>query len=1389
MAEQGNPPEPAADSPELRRQRAEERFQQRAAKAVGDLQIVSPEDMGRTLHELQVHQIELEMQNEELRRMQAELEAARARYHNLYHMAPVGYLTVCEHGLIIEANHGAAGMLGMAKEILLVKQPITRYIFSQDQDLYYLQRQRLVATRATQSSEIRMVKNDGTVFWVRLVCSAELAADGSSELRLVLSDITERKQADAVLRESESRNRALLNAIPDLIFVNHRDGEYVSFFAADPSLLHVNPAEEGIVQRNVADIMPEPLAAQFLEKYAAALDSGVVQEIDYTLPVDGREKHYEARIAPSIDDTVVTIARDTTVRKQAEEALRDSLEFSNNLIHSMQDGFSVLDPAGVAIEANPALCRMTGFSREELVGVGPPHPYWPPEEHERISTVLGESMKGGLHVFELTFMRQNGERFPVIVSPFSVENRDGTVLSYAATVRDITERKQSQEALAAERNLLHSVVNLLPTWVFVKDRESRFLLSNAACANNMGVASPEGLIGKTDADFYPPQIAEALRREEEAVVNGKPVVNKEVRKVSPNGEEQVLLVSKVPLRDSSGAISGLVGAGFDVTQLMQTAQALRRSEAFQKAVLDSLPAQIAVLDAQGTIVAVNEPWLEFAKINGNPLIEKIGVGVGYLDVCGSACDANDTYAKAASAGVQAVLTGKRQRFTLEYPFDSTDQPRWFAMEVVRPTGEWAGAIVAHTDISERRKAEEALRQATQKLRLHFEQTPLGVIEWDFDFRVVSWNKSAQVIFGYTREEAIGQDAAFLIAEENRGQVHEVWQALLKRQGGERSSNANLRKDGQMIYCEWYNTPLIDENGKCSGVASLVKDVSEQRQALHLLAWEKSALELIVSLVGRRKLLEELILGLESHMPGALCSILLLDEDGVHLRHGAAPSLPEAYSTAIDGAPIGPKAGSCGTAAYRDKKVIVSDIATDPLWDDYRELALAHDLRACWSTPIHSAKGKVLGTFAVYYRETRAPTTAEVDLMARAVYVIRIAIERKHAEEKIRQFNTGLEQRVAERTRELLAANAALTDFKAALDAHAIVAITDIHGKITYANDKFCEISKFSREELLGQDHRIINSKHHSKSFFNELWSTIRNGKVWHGEVKNQAKDRTTYWVDSTIVPFFDEAEKPVQFIAIRTDITKRKQAEEEIQKLNTVLINRAADLEAANKELEAFSYSVSHDLRAPLRAVDGFSRMVLEDYSTQLDADGQRMLGVIRSEAQRMARLIDDLLAFSRLGRQPVAPAPINMEAMALGVYDELAALESERKIRLDLRPLPPAYGTEAMIRQLWVNLIGNAIKFTKERETAEIVIGAQQSDEGVATYYVKDNGAGFDMRYANKLFGVFQRLHTQQEFPGTGVGLALVNRIVQRHGGRVWAEAEIDRGATIYFTLANQKP
>jgi signal transduction histidine kinase len=239
----------------------------------------------------------------------------------------------------------------------------------------------------------------------------------------------------------------------------------------------------------------------------------------------------------------------------------------------------------------------------------------------------------------------------------------------------------------------------------------------------------------------------------------------------------------------------------------------------------------------------------------------------------------------------------------------------------------------------------------------------------------------------------------------------------------------------------------------------------------------------------------------------------------------------------------------------------------------------------------------------------------------------------------------------------------------------------------------------------------------------------------------------------------------------------------ELARTTEVVRKQAAQLELANKDLESFSYSVSHDLRAPLRAIGGYSDILRQSCGDKLGDENNRVLGKIIESAQRMETLIEDLLAFSQLGRHAISAKEIDMEALAREVLDELRSVPGQRVPQCILKPLPFGWGDRSLIRQVWLNLLSNAIKFTGTREVPSIELGGS-SENARNVYYVKDNGAGFDMRYYDKLFGVFQRLHSASEFPGTGVGLAIVQRVVVRHGGSAWAEGKSGEGATFYFAL-----
>ncbi len=257
---------------------------------------------------------------------------------------------------------------------------------------------------------------------------------------------------------------------------------------------------------------------------------------------------------------------------------------------------------------------------------------------------------------------------------------------------------------------------------------------------------------------------------------------------------------------------------------------------------------------------------------------------------------------------------------------------------------------------------------------------------------------------------------------------------------------------------------------------------------------------------------------------------------------------------------------------------------------------------------------------------------------------------------------------------------------------------------------------------------------------------------------------------------------------LETEMAERRRVDVDRARLLGVLQEHTAQIEAANRELEAFAYSVSHDLRSPLRAIDGFSRILLEEHAPRLGEEGQRYLRTVRENTRRMGHLIDDLLAFSRLGRQPLQKRPVATAELVRTVLAELRDEHAGRQVEIVLGELPPCNADPALLKQVFANLLSNAFKFTRGRRDARVEVGSiTAADTGCPAYFVRDNGAGFDIQYAAKLFGVFQRLHRAEEYEGTGVGLAIVQRVVHRHGGRVWAEAAVNAGATFFFTLQGE--
>ncbi|OYW75482.1 MAG: hypothetical protein B7Z37_13055 [Verrucomicrobia bacterium 12-59-8] len=430
---------------------------------------------------------------------------------------------------------------------------------------------------------------------------------------------------------------------------------------------------------------------------------------------------------------------------------------------------------------------------------------------------------------------------------------------------------------------------------------------------------------------------------------------------------------------------------------------------------------------------------------------------------------------------------------------------------------------------------------------------------------------------------------------------------------------------------------------------------------------------------------------------------------------------------------------------------------------------------------------------------------------------------KQAEEKIHHLNADLEQRVIKRTSQFETANRELRQSRAELKSlfeslPGLYLVLTPDFKIVAASDAYLTATMTTREGILGRglfevfpDNPDDPDADGESNLRSSLGRVLAKGAADTMAIQKYDVRRPDgvfeerYWspINSPVVG----ADRKIQYIIHRveevtefvhnksaaagrdTDLsTRMEQMEAEIFASSQKVQAANQQLEAANKELESFSYSVSHDLRAPLRAMDGFSRAVLEDYGPLLPADGLRYLQVIRTSAQRMGNLIDDLLSFSRLSRATLSKRTMDVRRLVQDTLEELQSQHEGRQIELHIGDLPACEGDPTLLKQVWINLLSNAFKYTQKRESAVIEIGCN-ADKRPNVFHVRDNGTGFDMRYAHKLFGVFQRLHRVEDYDGTGVGLAIVQRIIHRHGGKVWAEAAVDQGATFYFTLEGDNP
>jgi PAS domain S-box-containing protein len=982
---------------------------------------------------------------------------------------------------------------------------------------------------------------------------------------------------------------------------------------------------------------------------------------------------------------------------------------------------------------------------------------------------------------EMTNRRKDGSLYIEDMTITPVRDSSGEISGFIAIKQDVTVRKRAEETVRELQRQQRTLLDNIPGIAWVKDKESRYVVVNDALSKAYGHA-PEEIIGKTDLDFFPAELAESYRADDKHVMDSRKRKHVEEPFEDAKGDRTWIDTIKSPIVDDLGEVVGTAGIARDITKRKQAEEALRENEERFRIAAETANDMVYEWDLKQSV-----QWL--GKID-----EMLGYEPGEFPrtMNGFAASVHPEDLERTMAAIQAHLEG-RAPYAIEYRVRRKDGVyRWWSARGAAartPYGKPTRLIGSVTDFTERKQAEERLTQEHDLSEAILNNMPGLFFLITEQGRFLRWNRQLETVSGYSGEEIARMHPLDIFPAEHKGLVAE--QILQVFKTGHSKIEANLlTKQGEQLPYYFFGGTVIVDGQPC--LAGTGVDITERKQAETALRESDARYRALFNESPDGILIADIETKTFKYANPVLCRMLgytenelrtmgVLDihpKDALQSVVAEFEALARGDKTLATDIPCLRKDGSVVHADINSTKITIDDrLRNVGFFRDITERKRAEEeawKMLLWQQGVNLLQHSLLAP-APLKDKLRSVTDNIVRLFGAdfcRIWLIRPGdlCERGcvHAEVKEGPHVC----RYRDRCLHLLASSGRYTH----IDGKG-------HRRVPFGAYKIGRIAS-------GEDHKFLtNDVTHDPLVHNHQWAR-ELGLVSFAGYQLRIPGAETLGV---LALFAKHPISPTEDAILGglsgavAQVIQQAQAEEEIHRLNAELEQRVqertAELAAINKELETFSYSVSHDLRSPLRGIDGFSKLLVEDYGDKLDDTAKDYLQRIGAAAQRMAELIDHLLGLSGITRTELCYEPVNLSELARVVGAELRQREPDRQVELLIADGLAAEGDRQLLRVALENLLGNAWKFTGKMPQARVEFGATQQD-GATAYFVRDNGAGFDMQYAHNLFGAFQRLHGVHEFEGTGIGLATVQRIIHRHGGRVWAEGEVNKGATFYFTL-----